>query len=166
MPLYICRWQNGDFSAVFARNREIADFMLDEVGNADVAEVFTAPEFMVHFKLLPRPDGVEDFHPFEFEGFGEAFSEQILEKGYPHFEKVAMRDDVTIEDLEIVLKYEKERLWGSKKVPLSKDPEIRRLQEKLGENAPVSALRLAIRDGKRMKAQKLLDDLDPDGTPQ
>jgi hypothetical protein len=42
MPLFICRWQNGDFSAVSASSREEAVELLDEVGNADVAEVFTA----------------------------------------------------------------------------------------------------------------------------
>jgi hypothetical protein len=165
MPLYICRWQNGDFSAVFARNREIADFMLDEVGNADLGEVFTAPNFMVHFKLLPKPDGIDDFHPFELEALGEAFGDQILEKCYPHFEKVAMRDDVSMEDLEDALKYEKARLWGSKEVPPSEDPEVRRLQE-LDRSFPVSVLESVVREGKKVKAQKLLDDIDPDSTPQ
>jgi hypothetical protein len=49
MPLFICRWQNGDFSAVSASSREEAVELLDEVGNADVAEVFTAKRFMVHW---------------------------------------------------------------------------------------------------------------------
>ena len=51
MPLFICRWQNGDFSAVSASSREEAMELLDEVGNADVAEMFAAKRFMVHFQL-------------------------------------------------------------------------------------------------------------------
>jgi hypothetical protein len=42
MPLFICRWQNGDFSAVSTSSRDEAVGLLDEVGDADVAEVFTA----------------------------------------------------------------------------------------------------------------------------
>ena len=32
MPLFICRWQNGDFSAVSAASRKDANALLDEVG--------------------------------------------------------------------------------------------------------------------------------------
>jgi hypothetical protein len=42
MPLFICRWQNGDFSAVSASSRAEALELLDEVSNADVADVFQA----------------------------------------------------------------------------------------------------------------------------
>jgi hypothetical protein len=34
MPLYLCRWPNGDCSVVWARNREDAIGELDQVGNA------------------------------------------------------------------------------------------------------------------------------------
>ena len=39
MSLFICRWQDGDFSAVSAASRDEAMELLDEVGNADVAEL-------------------------------------------------------------------------------------------------------------------------------
>jgi hypothetical protein len=51
MPLYICRWQNGAFSAVSAASKTDAIALLDEVGNADVCELFTVKNFMVHFSL-------------------------------------------------------------------------------------------------------------------
>jgi hypothetical protein len=35
MPLYLCRWTNGDCSFVFAANRGEAIEGLDEVGNAE-----------------------------------------------------------------------------------------------------------------------------------
>ena len=41
MPLFICRWQNGDFSAVSASSKAAAIELLDEVGNAENCELFT-----------------------------------------------------------------------------------------------------------------------------
>jgi hypothetical protein len=35
MPLYLCRWPNGDCSVVWARNKEDAIVELDQVGNAE-----------------------------------------------------------------------------------------------------------------------------------
>ena len=51
MPLYICRWQNGDFSAVSAASKTDVIELLDEVGNAEVCELFTVKKIMVHFSL-------------------------------------------------------------------------------------------------------------------
>ena len=51
MPLFICRWQNGDFSAVSARSKETAIELWDEVGNAEDCEVFAVKDFIVHFEL-------------------------------------------------------------------------------------------------------------------
>jgi hypothetical protein len=123
MPLYICRWQNGDFSAAFASNREKADCMFDEAVNADAGEVFVAPEFMVHLKLRDKPAGPDDFAPFDLEGFGEDFMDQILTKAYPCFEDAMMADDGTEESVEAAIQHEKARLWGKKKPAKSNDPE-------------------------------------------
>lgn len=35
MPLYLCRWPNGDCSVVWARNKQDAIAELDQVGNAE-----------------------------------------------------------------------------------------------------------------------------------
>jgi hypothetical protein len=35
MPLFLCRWPNGDCSIVLARTREDAIVELDQVGNAE-----------------------------------------------------------------------------------------------------------------------------------
>jgi hypothetical protein len=51
MPLFICRWQNGDFSAVSASSKIDAIELLDEVGNAETCELFTMKNFMMHFRL-------------------------------------------------------------------------------------------------------------------
>jgi hypothetical protein len=39
MPIYIWRWQNGDFSAVSASSKKDAIELLDEVGNAEVCQL-------------------------------------------------------------------------------------------------------------------------------
>jgi hypothetical protein len=71
MPLFICRWQNGDFSAVSAATKTDAIALLDEVGNAEVYELFAVKNFMVHFSLKQQTDEVDDFVPVEMEGVGE-----------------------------------------------------------------------------------------------
>src|SRR5258708_12805290 len=83
MPLFICRWQNGDFSAVSAASREEAMELLDEVGNADVADLFTTKNFMVHFQLKAEADNVEDLVPVELEGFGDEIYEMLSDRVYP-----------------------------------------------------------------------------------
>jgi isopentenyldiphosphate isomerase len=71
MPLFICRWQNGDFSAVSAASKIEAIALLDEVGNAEVCELFTVKHFMVHFSLKQETNEVDDFVPVDLEEFGE-----------------------------------------------------------------------------------------------
>ena len=39
MPMFMCRWRNGDPSFVFAANEDDAMVQLDEWGNADHAEL-------------------------------------------------------------------------------------------------------------------------------
>ena len=80
MPLYICRWQNGDFSAVSAASKADAIQLLDEVGNAEVCELFTVKNFMVHFSLKQETDEIDDFVPVELEGFGKATVDILSER--------------------------------------------------------------------------------------
>ena len=91
MPLFICRWQNSDFSAVSASSREEAMELLDEVGNADVADLFTAKRFMVHFQLRKEVDSLEEPVPVSFEGFGEETYDTLCERVYPVYSKASMR---------------------------------------------------------------------------
>ena len=45
MPVFVCRWRNGDLSIVVAQNKEEATIRLDEFGNADHADIFRVKEF-------------------------------------------------------------------------------------------------------------------------
>src|ERR1039458_10158351 len=90
MPLFICRWQNGDFSAVSAASKKDAIELLDEVGNAEVCEIFTVKNFMVHFSLKQETDEIDDFVPVESEGFGEATEDILCSRVYPAYFNAAV----------------------------------------------------------------------------
>ena len=153
MPLFICRWQNGDFSAVSAASREEAMELLDEVGNADVADLFTAKNFMVHFQLKTEADNMEEPVPVELEGFGDETYEMLCERVYPAYGKVSAEvvddlltsDDVPKEKRDAALKLlnealvtERMRKWDSKKPKLSDDPDVADLQKEHDVPRPVA----------------------------
>ena len=153
MPLFICRWQNGDFSAVSASSRAEALELLDEIGNADVADVFTAKRFMVHFQLKKQVDNVEDPVPVRFEGFGEETYDTLCDRVYPVYSKVSMsvhddlpaNDDVPKEAYNAALKVlnealvtERMRNWDSKRPALSDDPDVAELQKQADVPRPMA----------------------------
>ena len=76
VPTFMCRWPNGDLSFVSARSKEDAIIMLDEWGNAELAELRQIRDFMVGFRLTD--DGELDFH-----AFGECVLDDIWERAYP-----------------------------------------------------------------------------------
>jgi hypothetical protein len=144
MALFICRWQNGDFSAVSAASKTDAIALLDEVGNAEVCELFTAKNFMVHFSLKQQTDEFDDFVPVELEGFGEETVDILCERVYPAYHKAAItegenwpdEDEATGEDVTAVLQNlnaalvkERTREWGAKKPEISANPEAAHLQK-------------------------------------
>ncbi len=79
MPVYICRWPNGDFSFVSAANKQEAVETLDEIANAEGCSLSVVENFRVHFRL--EEDGT-----FELEGFGEE-TEEVIWKEYPILDK-------------------------------------------------------------------------------
>ena len=72
----MCRWPNADLSFVSARSKEDAIIMLDEWGNAELAELRQIQDFMVDFRLTD--DGELGFH-----AFGERVLADIWERAYP-----------------------------------------------------------------------------------
>jgi hypothetical protein len=48
MPLYLCRWTNGDCSFVFASSKGEAIELLDEIGNAVGCPLTPIHDFMVY----------------------------------------------------------------------------------------------------------------------
>jgi hypothetical protein len=102
MPLYFCRWPNGDCSFVFAANKGEAIECLDEVGNAEGCPLIPIHEFMAHFRLT-------DTGEVEVEEFGEVTEDALFEKAYPILDEAVLnapRDEqtgaLTPEGMEIV----------------------------------------------------------------
>ena len=85
MPVFICRWQNGDFSAASARSTEEAIEMLAEVGDAKTCGVFSTENFMVHFHIKNDADDFEEMLPVKFGGFGEQTHRMLCERMYPTY---------------------------------------------------------------------------------
>jgi len=76
MPLFLCRWPNGDCSVVWARNIEKAIEELDQVGNAEGCPIRQVRAFQVHLALTDRGE-------LALEGVGEGTREEIFSCAYP-----------------------------------------------------------------------------------
>jgi hypothetical protein len=100
MPVFLCRWQNGDFSVVKAANKEDAIEFLDEVANAEDCSVTAIRDFMAHFRL--RDDG-----EFELERFGEATHSDIMESSYGVLDKAFLNET----NIQEAVAKERERFW-------------------------------------------------------
>jgi hypothetical protein len=160
MPLYICRWQNGDFSAVSAASKADAIQLLDEVGNAEVCELFTVKNLMVHFSLKEETDELDDFVPVELEGFGEETVDTLSERVYPAYFKAAITEgenwpdhdedsqekvDSVLQNLNAALVRERTRQRGAKEPEISDDPEAAHLQ-KVGLDLPKTVAERTVKE--------------------
>jgi hypothetical protein len=165
MPHYICRWQDGDFSAVSARSRAEAIELLDEVGNAEVCELFAVKNFMVHFRLKEEADELDDFVPVEFESFGEGTEDMLCDRVYPVYFNAAItegenwldNDDVPRGKLEAALRSlnkalttERTRQCSSKEPQISDDPEAAHLQ-KVGLDLPKTVAERVVKEHRHRK---------------
>ena len=83
MPLFLCRWVNGDCSVVLARNKEDAIVELDEVANAERCPIERIRAFQVHFVLTDRGE-------LALEGFGEGTRDEIFSFAYPLLDKALL----------------------------------------------------------------------------
>lgn len=84
MPLFLCRWFNGDCSVVWARTEEDAIVELDQVANPEGCPITKVGTFQVHFVLTDRGE-------LALEGFGEGTREEIVSFAYPRLDK-ALQD--------------------------------------------------------------------------
>jgi hypothetical protein len=167
VPLYICRWQNGDFSAVSAASKEDAIILLDEVDNAEVAELFPVKNFMVHFRLKKEADDLDEMVPVELEDFGEDTMDMLCERVYPIYHKISMaveeelpedetaeipqeRIDAAFKRLNDALTTEKNRQWGAKEPVFSKDETAADLQRR-GHRIPKALAERIVKEHRRRK---------------
>ena len=90
MPLFLCRWLNGDCSVVWARTTDDAIVELDQVANAEGCPMTEVQTFQLHFTLSDRGDLV-------LEGFGEGTKEEMVSLAYPVLDQ-ALQDAWADED--------------------------------------------------------------------
>jgi hypothetical protein len=79
MPLFLCRWPNGDCSVVLARTRDDAIIELDQVGNAEDCPITPVHTFQIHFVLTDRGE-------LALDAFGEGTKEHVISWAYPLLE--------------------------------------------------------------------------------
>jgi hypothetical protein len=163
MPLFICRWQNGGFSAVSAKSRDDAIILLDEVGNAEECELFTVKDFMVHFSLNEEATDLEEMIPVELEGFGEDTLDMLCDRVYPVYSQAIIRaeegcpedqevpqemEGAALKDVNDALTKERWRQWGAKEPEISDDPEAAWLQRVM-HNFPKAAAERVVKAHRR-----------------
>jgi hypothetical protein len=139
MPVFMCRWPNGDVSFVSARNREDAIIALDELDNAELAELKQVRDFMVDFRLAENGE-------LELQGFGESCQEQIWHRAYPVLAR-AMAEapkgatgeptSAAKKRIRAAVHIEKERLVGKKASKLAETELGKSVQSQLGASARV-----------------------------
>ena len=160
MPVFMCRWPNGDFSFVSARNKSKAIEALDEIANAEGCPLSVVEDFMVHFYL-------DDDGSLELDGFGEV-TENTIWKEYPILDETLDRvfqevkgEPLTREDMQVIgeaVSKERERV----KAKTTKQPATHLGQEiKKVMDVPTSMIEREI----KKTAMEKLREFKPKGKP-
>ena len=157
MPVFLCRWPNGEFSIVSAATKSDAIEMLDEWGNAEAAVLMRMPACMFDFRLNDRGE-------IELSQISQYTEDFVREKCYPELQQIildAIDDEGEykpggLEQIRAAVHHERTRLWESSKPSKQADTErgrklqrdmdassvvanraVRILESKLGENGKV-----------------------------
>jgi hypothetical protein len=81
MPLFLCRWPNGECSVVLARTKDDAIIELDQVGNAEACPITQVRTFQMQFALTDRGE-------LTLDRFGEGTREEVVAFAYPLLQHV------------------------------------------------------------------------------
>ena len=140
MPVFLCRWPNGNVSIVAARNKDDAIVTLDEFANADEADIYQLRELLVDFRL--GDDG-----RLALSEFGEGTYDEIMKRAFPELDRTFMSDELQRLNehshaykaaIRTAVETERKRLWGKKKKLKEAKTELgKRLQKELGAAAVV-----------------------------
>jgi len=155
MALYLCRWENGDFSVIQAKNKEHAIEILDEVANAEGLPVYAITGFMAHFRLTD--EGI-----VELEGFGEVFGDHVRERVHPILGEldVSPFDAAPEDEARIKAAVELERGWLKATPAPEPDTELgKRIKAQM--DLPTSVINRRI----RASAREVLKKAKPKGKP-
>lgn len=120
MATYLCRWPNGEFSIVNARNKADAIERLDEWGNAEQAILTRMTECMIDFRLSNEGQ-------IELADVGELTHDFIMEACYPKLRdafSTAESDEggmgysgEGLQRIREAVELERTRLWESQPAP-------------------------------------------------
>jgi hypothetical protein len=151
MPIYLCRWPNGEFSIVSASNRTEAIEQLDEWGNAEQAELSRIGSCMFDFRLSDDGD-------IELAHVGERTYGVIMDKCYPVLKQAieaaepdeanAHSSESGSDAIEKAVEVERERLWGDQPPPKEPETDLGRKIQRLTD-APRTIVNRAVRRGAR-----------------
>jgi len=79
MPLFLCRWPNGDCSIVLAGTKDDAIIELDQVGNAEHCPITRVRTFQLQFTLTDRGE-------LALGRFSDGTTENMIAFAYPLLE--------------------------------------------------------------------------------
>ena len=152
MPVYLCRWPNGEFSIVTAPNRADAIELLDEWGNAEQAQLSRMESCMFDFRL-------SDEGEIGLTQIGEHTHEVIMEKCYPVLDEAlgtAEFDDQGCgytekghEAIRKAVECERTRLWDGQPPGKEADTELGRQIQRQFDAPSVMVNRMIRRMAKR-----------------
>ena len=151
MPVYMCRWENGEVSVVSAKSKKDACLLLDELAEVEPDDLHPVSDFMLSFKLTDN--GALD----EVSEMGEDTQELFNQTVYPVLFQARMKVDSASEATPQVksriireaVREENGRLEGKMKRRQSRDPAARILQERMNMSAAVAERFAKIAQAKR-----------------
>jgi len=150
MPVYICRWENGEVSFLSAKSKKDACLLLDEFAEVEPDDLHPVSDFMLSFKLT-------DNGALEVSEMGEDTQELFNQTIYPVLFQARMKVDSASEATPQVksriireaVREENSRLEGKMKRRQSRDPAARTLQERMNMSAAVAERLAKIARAKR-----------------
>jgi len=151
MPVFCCRWPNGDISLVAARNKKEVVIALDEIGNAETSDIFSVAEFMLHLRL-------EDNGKLSFQSFGEVAHFEIMTEAYPLLGALVEFAKPSAPLVRKAVQEERKRL---------KKREVEEPQTQLGREIKrqLDAPTVLVNEILRQQAKKRLRNFKPSGKP-
>src|SRR5215470_18633016 len=87
MPVYMCRWENGEVSVVSAKSKKDVCLLLDELAEVEPDDLHPVSDFMLSFKLTDN--GALD----EVSEMGEDTQELFNQTIYPVLFQAKMKVD-------------------------------------------------------------------------
>ena len=159
MPLFLCRWPNGDCSVVWASNEEDAIVQLDQVGNAEACPIVRLPAFQAHFVLTDRGE-------LAIEALGEGAGQDIVSRAYPLLDRALTDayDDGEYDSYETLppsrraaiaaaVAAERDRIAGDRPDPAEPDTALGR-DVKKQTDVPTVLVDRIVRDAATMKLKR------------